>query len=148
MIPPRKPIPKASFEEIIRDGPVGDLQKKQYRLHQVRRRNFRSNIAPGLRAEIAEQLLQDAMAAEGLDEAGLWRALANPHLPEEARLRGALIERVRSQLRIPVAGDGGASQAGKRRRKGKRPKKKPEPKRFVHKAQGQTRKTGSQRSPN
>ena len=68
MIPPRRPIPRAPFEEIIRNGPVGDLQKKQLQGHQKRRKSFLAQAAPGVRAERVEACLQDAMKAEGLDE--------------------------------------------------------------------------------
>ena len=147
MIPPRKPIPKASFEEIIRDGPVGDLQKKQYKGHLNRRRAFRAGIAPGIRNQLVEEHLQRAMKAERLDEAGLWRVLANPHLPEAVRLRETLIQRVRTQLsfKAPSPQSAGEQRSGGRRRT-KGANKKRVPNRFVHKAQGQSRKPGSRRS--
>ena len=86
------------------------------------------------------------MVAAGLDEAGLWRVLANGHLPEAMRRREELRVWIRARLNIPEPTADRVTRAKWSRRKGKRKKKEGAPKARILKADGQTRRKGSHRS--
>jgi hypothetical protein len=160
MIPPRRPIPRASFEEILLNGPVGDLQKKQLQGHRKRRQEFLTGFNSQMTAKQAEAHLVSAMQEMGLTEADLWRVLADGAIPAAAdakrRLKGLIDKQVTPNGKVsslkpgsPVTGSGFLG-AKKKRTKKKRTKKKRKVQRpkggRVIGPTGQTRKPGSHRS--
>jgi hypothetical protein len=155
MIPPRRPIPRASFEEILLNGPVGDLQKKQLQGHRKRRQEFLTGFNSQMTAKQAEAHLVSAMQEMGLTEADLWRVLADGALPAAAdakrTLEGLIDKQVTPSGKVsplkpgsPATGSGFLG-AKKKRTKKKRKVQRPKGGRVIGPT-GQTRKPGSHRS--
>jgi hypothetical protein len=147
--------PLNAIDAIVTQGPQDGAQRALLRRHHERRAAFVRQIARGISSKHAALFLEQAMKEADLNEADLWRALANRHLDESTKRKSMLEERVRliawcASPRPPLE----QPQPHTRQKRGK-PKKRSRkagmqggaPTPPLPRGQGQTRKPGSRRGP-